>query len=162
MSGQFHAPATLTLGDEPRYPSNTRLGGPHSRSGHCREKCIVHFKTEPLLASCMGIWYSLDSLITRIRAGKLRDRGSISRRVYRFFFFECVETGSGIQRSSYSWDTKGSIHGGITAEAWSCTSTPLTPPPCVYRDFTFTILHVAYSHLATKHERDENAWPTKL
>ena len=39
------------------------------------------FKTEPLLTSCMGIQDSSVSLVTRVRAGKLKDRGSISSRV---------------------------------------------------------------------------------
>jgi hypothetical protein len=33
VSGQFHAPATLPLGENPRYPLERRLGGPRSRSG---------------------------------------------------------------------------------------------------------------------------------
>jgi hypothetical protein len=37
-SGQFHSPAALSRGKEPRYLSDKRLGEPHSRSGHDGEE----------------------------------------------------------------------------------------------------------------------------
>jgi hypothetical protein len=38
VSGQFHAPAALLRGEQPRYPLDRRLGGPHSRSGRCEDE----------------------------------------------------------------------------------------------------------------------------
>jgi hypothetical protein len=38
LSGQFHAPAALSLGKEPRYALVRRLGGLQSRSGRCGEE----------------------------------------------------------------------------------------------------------------------------
>jgi hypothetical protein len=38
VSGQLYAPAALTLETEPRYPLNSRLGGPQRRSGHYGEE----------------------------------------------------------------------------------------------------------------------------
>jgi hypothetical protein len=39
VSGQRYAPVTLySLGNDPRYPLDRRLGGPHSLSGHKRQE----------------------------------------------------------------------------------------------------------------------------
>jgi hypothetical protein len=38
VSGQLHAPAALTRGEEPRYPLDRWPGGPQSRSGRCAEE----------------------------------------------------------------------------------------------------------------------------
>jgi len=38
VSGQFHAPAALPQGKRPWYPSDTKLGGPQSRSGRGGEE----------------------------------------------------------------------------------------------------------------------------
>jgi hypothetical protein len=38
VGGQFHAPAALPPGKEPRYPLDRRLGGPQSRSGRGGEE----------------------------------------------------------------------------------------------------------------------------
>jgi hypothetical protein len=38
VSGQFHAPAALSTGKEPRYPLHWILGGPQSQSGPCGEE----------------------------------------------------------------------------------------------------------------------------
>jgi hypothetical protein len=38
LSGQLHAPATLSLGKEPQYPLDRRLGGPQGRYGHYGEE----------------------------------------------------------------------------------------------------------------------------
>jgi hypothetical protein len=35
VSGQCHAPAVLPSGKSHRYPLDSRLGGPQSRSGRC-------------------------------------------------------------------------------------------------------------------------------
>jgi hypothetical protein len=35
---QLHAPGVLPSGKEPRYPLDTRLGGPQRRSGRCGEE----------------------------------------------------------------------------------------------------------------------------
>jgi hypothetical protein len=43
VRGQLHAPATLTLGKEPRYQLDRRLGGPQNLSGRCRENKNILF-----------------------------------------------------------------------------------------------------------------------
>jgi hypothetical protein len=42
VSGQLHAPASLSLGKSPRYPFYRRLGGPQRRSGRYGEVKIFY------------------------------------------------------------------------------------------------------------------------
>jgi hypothetical protein len=38
VNGRLHTLVALPPGKEPRYPSDRRLGGPQSQSGHCEEE----------------------------------------------------------------------------------------------------------------------------
>jgi len=52
VNGQLHAPAILPLGKEPRYPSNRRPHGHHSRCGRFIEEIHVFHAQYILFVSC--------------------------------------------------------------------------------------------------------------
>jgi hypothetical protein len=59
------------------------------------------------------------SIITRLRAGRRRNRGSISRKSRDFSVLYRVQTGSGAQPAVYPQGTGGSLPAGKSAAAWS-------------------------------------------
>jgi hypothetical protein len=85
VSGQLHTPAALPPRKEPRYPSDTRLGGPQSRFGLCEERNLAPAGNQTPAVQPVGILTELSRLqdpkltdfFLSIRISKMRVRPSV-------------------------------------------------------------------------------------